>query len=212
MFKSQDCDSITVPACNSHNNDKGEEDHAIIHGFLLGILNNFPQHSLTQRIQAAVLKAEPKFNRTKRTTRKAPIISGGPEFSYTTANVVEWMRQLTAGLVYDALQHFDPNIPWEKAQSFSPSYIEGNSSTPTLEKLEQAEKKIEIANSLNTMKWLNSWAPKTRPWPSDLYSFEFCMAPDTIWFKHNFYESYQWYVGFSHTPATSKALTQKSSP
>src|SRR5215472_5451986 len=61
MFKGFDCDSITVPACADHNNEKSGRDQTIVFGHLLYLQKPNPKHPLELEVQMAVDIASPAF-------------------------------------------------------------------------------------------------------------------------------------------------------
>lgn len=211
LFKEFMCDSLTVPSCALHNTDKSGNDQSIFHGFLMSLSNGMAQYSLNQKTKDVISKTQPNFKYSKKTITSVEMLPGIQKFAYSTADIPNWMRQLTAGLVYDALQHCDTSIRWDKATVLSLHYFEGPISTHLNEWSDQVEKKLPIIKSLESKQWQNGWSATPHAYPTDIYFFEFCITPNTTWFKHIFYKSYEFYVAFSNTPKTSLALTQKAS-
>jgi hypothetical protein len=124
FFKGFSCDSITVPSCDKHNTRKSGNDQAIVSACLLALYNGSERYSVEADITKAIETAKPSFVRAKRKAVSAPLISNPPEDLVDLPNVAHlaasadirsWVRQLTAALVYDANQAFDPNIKWNEA-------------------------------------------------------------------------------------------------
>jgi len=123
MFKEFSCDSITVPSCEDHNSAKGGSDQAIVSAFLIPLYNGIGRYSLEGEVLKAIKVAEPSFERAKRRAVNSALLKNPPEalkdlpnlaYLVPSIDIGAWIRQLTAALVYDGTQVFDPTIGWSE--------------------------------------------------------------------------------------------------
>jgi hypothetical protein len=139
FFKGFPCDRITVPACDEHNNHKSGNDQAIVSAFLLSLHNGSERYSLDEDVLKAIENAKPSFVRAKRKITSTALLSDPPSnlvdlpnlaHLSPAANIRSWVRQLTAALVYDANETYDPNIKWDEAVAWSPHWIGSDVPSP----------------------------------------------------------------------------------
>lgn len=221
MFKGFSCDSITVPACEKHNSSKGGSDQAIVSAFLVPLYNGRKKYNLEPEILKAMELAKPAFLRTKRRAIDSPLFNDPPEefkdlpnlaYIVPEMDIKSWIRQLTAALVYDAIQAIDPTIEWKDAIPWSPDFVEARKpGDVTFENgVSSLEEKRITQQRLNQLRWVNGWSAHPRPYPNTIYCFQIHFEPNEIIFKHKFYNRYNWYVWFSASQQTISKLKGKS--
>ena len=223
MFRAFTCDSITVPSCEQHNNSKGGNDQAIVSAFLIPLSNGADKYPLEDDVLKAVQIAQSSFERVKRRAidsslfRNPPeILQDLPDLAYLIPDmdIREWIRQLTAALVYDCIQYFDPEINQSKIISWSPDWLSAGG--PASLKLEQVQttllKNREIQTRLEELIWYDGWSAYPQPYPSIIYKFQVHFEPDNeVIFRHTFYNRYRWYAWFSVSNPTVAKLKHKLS-
>ena len=221
MFKGFPCDSITVPSCEDHNSSKGGADQAIVSAFLIPLHNGIGRYPLEDRVLKAIQIAQPSFERAKRRAVNSPLLKSPPEalkdlpnlaYLVPSTNIGGWIRQLTAALVYNAVQAFDLTIKWPEAIVWSPDWVaaEGPASLELEQAISILEKQREIHLQLEQLTWEDGWSAHPRPYPSIIYAFQVRFEPNgEVIFKHRFYNRYTWYAWFSAAQETIAKLEEK---
>jgi hypothetical protein len=139
MFNLFDCDRLTVPSCEEHNNNKSHKDQAIVAMLLMGVQQmmkyKLNSSDLPKDVINAINQAEKDFHRAKELLVLRPIFKATSEestddrpwdFPYLEGrvNTVEWMRQLTAAIIWSATGvPFDGEWKWTQIGVFSPDFI-----------------------------------------------------------------------------------------
>ena len=132
MFKAFQCDSITVPSCDEHNSKKCGHDQAIVSAFLIPLHTGRKRYPLEPEIIQAIELALPSFERSKRFAVQSPFLKDPPDDLVDLPNlahlepsvkVANWVRQLTAGLVYSKIELSSTTISWSKATTWSPDWF-----------------------------------------------------------------------------------------
>lgn len=216
LFRAFDCSSITVPSCPDHNTSRSNQDQAIIAGFMKAL--SAGKYQLTSDVSHAIQceSGSSTFETTKKSAQLTPFFRNPPEnfgnlpdVTYITFSTDDWIRQVTAGLVYDATKKHDPSIDWEKAVIHSPNWFLGEQrGFEERAGLKLVADKMEMTESWEELKWLNGWSAHPKPYPSDIYRFYVYFAKPIL-FKHVFYSSFTWYVGFECNEGTRKSLGHK---
>jgi hypothetical protein len=220
LFRAFDCDSITVPSCPEHNDRKSDEDQAIIAVFMVSLKEGNNIYDLSSDVRKAIEYERKKstFPTTKNTAKSTPFFQNVPDgiklpnvghLKLSTGDVYDWVRQITAGLVYDATKKHDPSVRWDQSVIHSPNWVPADrESLEFQEGLDSLADKAEKTQYWDELEWKNGWSAYPRPYPSDIYRFYVFFA-NPILFKHVFYNSYTWYVGFECNEGTRKSLGHK---
>lgn len=132
LFAGFDCDSITVPSCEEHNNEKGNQDRAIgtwlMKGLIRTLNSGVPKTSLSSDVLKAIDTLSPDFAQANREVRDLPLLNDEElSFDIPALNfgVHDWIRQLSAALVWSVTGEFDGSIEWKDALVWNSLYIEG---------------------------------------------------------------------------------------
>jgi hypothetical protein len=223
MFKGFDCDSITVPSCNKHNSSKGGSDQAIVSAFLLPLDIGQDQFPLEKEIQSAIELHYPAFERVKRNLIRMPFLADPPnifkdlpDLAYLSSNMKfwDWIRQLSAGIVYDAVGINGMGINWSKVKPWSAEW-HGSDEPISFEyslALKLLERNRNIKSPLESLSWQNGWSAKPRAYPEVIYSFQlhFQDAHNVI-LRHVFYRRFMIYVPFRAIKKVIQGLIEKAS-
>ena len=225
MFKKFDCDSITVPSCKEHNCSKGGQDQAIVTALLMPFKNKREIDSdnrsyFNKDILKALAAAKNSFNRTKNRVISKQLVNlesdkikSLPELGFikTPISIHNWIKNLTAGIVYDGIREFDPLINWNEVYCWSPDYLKG--------KLEERKSIDEVGKMLlsnyelkdwfNSFDWIKGWSAYPRKYPETIYCFYMCFNEEEIMLRHYFYSNYNWYAWFKPSKATVEKLKRK---
>jgi hypothetical protein len=172
-------------------------------------------------VLSAVQIAQSSFERTKRRAVNSPLLKNPPQalkdlpnlaYLVPSINIGAWIRQLTAGLVYNGVQGFDSTINWPKIIVWSPNWIPAKE--PASLELEQVIPVMAQQNrdqsALEQLNWESGWSAHPNPYPGVIYAFQIHFEPDQkIIFRHRFYNRFTWYAYFSTAQATIAKLKEK---
>ena len=216
LFKAFDCIPVTVPSCRAHNLDKSTVDQDMISGYLQPIYEEKEvyrrAHPMVQRavdFEASRSTFESTKNRVQMVT--APIALGHHrKVAQVSLKIGPWIKQLTAGWVFDAAKTYDNTMVWRSAVS-SDSYMKG---VPVQNehdyKMRQA-RDLEAVEWLKTLKYYDGWSsPFPNNYPPAIYRFKVSVdLSDWVTFQHIFYGMYYWFVSFECSEATKQAIYAK---
>ena len=224
MFAAFACDRITVPSCDEHNTQKGGKDQAIVHAFLMSLENlrrskeNYKFLEYTQVIQA-IEHAKEDFHFTKKLVSSKPILDGDhaftdlPNLAYLShaAEITQWMRQLTAALVFDANKQNNTNANWQEAMIISFDIWDLKDPITPHQILQQYEDSVEFRRYYDSLLWIRGWSSYPKYYPEQIYKFfvHFDDQCSMATFKHIFYSQYTWFVRFYITENAKIHLMQK---
>lgn len=225
MFDGFECDRITVPACEKHNQSKSGRDRAIVTAISMTAYQESKRNPASSILTPDVIKAfevlYPNFPKAENEVSLRNILVNPPSdldmpFPYTqpSVNPRNWIRQLTAAMVWSVVGKHDPQIKWDERWVWSPGLI------PIDEPIElEKAASLFIRNQnteteLNALTWHKGWSSKPRKYPSDIYSFDICFLEplqkwdDTeIMFRHRFYHNTSvWYMGIAESSETKLCL------
>jgi hypothetical protein len=220
LFQGFKCDSITVPSCPIHNLSKSNQDQTLISGLLQTLdAGNYILHpDVMFAIQHETGKSTFGLTKNKAKTRpffKNPTgdLANLPPVSQIDYPTNDWIKQITAGLVFDATQKYDSAINWDTAVIHSTAwYIGDPNGFEEQEGIELIHKAYEIAESWEDKNWLDGWSSQPKPYPPTIYRFYVAFGfdkPVSVCFKHVFYNSLTWYIEFQCSEVTRQPLGHK---
>jgi len=221
LFAAFECDSITVPGCATHNTDKTLIDQAFVSALLIPLNNGKGRYNLSDYVLKALSKAQPALEHTKKKVFSAAIIDTSnnpalkslPLVSYTSLYLFDWMRQVTAGLIYDVIGEYDTSIDWNTSGSWSPSFIDSPTSRTykAADLYEEFQLRSQFEQEiLRGLKWFEGWSAKPRPYPKGIFRFQVHFEHREVLFRYRFYDQYSWYVAFQPSLQTLRKLWQKT--
>ncbi len=216
MFQAFECDSITVPSCPEHNSSRSGQDQAFIAGFMKAL--NSDNYYLHEDVRKAIEFESKKstFETTKNIAQPKPFFKNPTGNRANLSDVThikfspeDWIRQITAGLVYDATQKHDPSINWEQAFTHHANWYPGNGEgfeeEDGLRLLVDKTQKTQVWEELD---WLKGWSAYSREYPSNIYRFYVYFAKPIL-FKHVFFNSFTSHISFECSEAARKPLGHK---
>jgi hypothetical protein len=227
MFKGFSCDSITVPSCDAHNTKKSHHDQAIVSAFLI------PLHNMAQQLPdrrwnigpdviRAINRGRSAFPYTKRRAISSqladhPLLKrvAMPDSVYVVPGVSihDWVRQLTAALVFHATKAVDPELDWRRALVWSPDWLSKPRGSEV--SLEYAAAEFKSSQALHDritkeIAWRRGWSAIPRPYPRSIYVFDVGLIGDTAaTIRHRFYSSYTWYAAFECSSQSIAKIERK---
>ena len=130
--------------------------------------------------------------------------------------IQDWIKELTAALVWSLIGFYEPDLKWDESFVWSPGFFQ--SSGPFL--LENAQQIIKGNNKLeqyyNDFTWYDGWSAFPKKYPADIYSFDVSFPKDKelpeadyLAFRHIFYNRTSvWYLWIKNPPQSIlKTLT-----
>lgn len=174
MFKGFHCNKIKVPSCELHNGQKSGSDSAVIKGMLIALDTVAYKYPPTSDTAKAINFAKQQFPQVKRQIKNINKIDGYPSLTHFDSAIKtnDWMKQLTAALIYDALKKYDLKNKFEEAIVFCPTWVSGES---TIE-LEQIFETLKIQklqeDSLKKLNWETGWPSGGKNYPMGIYNFK----------------------------------------
>jgi hypothetical protein len=231
MFECFDCDSITVPSCHKHNTEKSIGDRAIVTAIsmsasqMLKYQSRINRRKIKARLTSNVIKAikylEPDFDWAKNQVRLQRPLIDPPEgldiplpFTQSYANIVVWIKQLTAALIWSVTGRYEPSIQWDDSLAWSPGFIPTNGPLTT----EYARVILwdydDFEKELNKLVWLPGWSAEPKKYPEDIFAFDLFFPENVekyagmnVIFRHRFYNSISvWFVWFRAPQETITVL------
>ena len=169
MFKAFQCDSITVPSCDEHNSKKSGRDQAIVSALLIPLHAGRNRYPLEPEIIQAIDAAIPSFERAKRSAVRTPFLNDPPmgledlpELAHLAPSVKvgDWIRHLTAGLIYSGIETASTTIRWSKSIVWSPDWFPAD--TPAPVNYDEAVRIIKLNQerhrALDSLNWQQGWS------------------------------------------------------
>jgi hypothetical protein len=198
IFRPSGGKSFKVPSCKQHNTEKSSRDQAIIHGFLKSLL--CWKDSLEPEIYKTLIEAMKGFNRTKRTAIiRTPIKNANekiPKLCYLTKEneIHGWIRHLSAAVIYDALQRYEPSVSWDKLDVFSPDFIpsKDNKGLEVNQFIKNNNLRRSIEKEINQLGWIEGWSANRNCYKPKVYRFEIAKNKNIL--CHVFFNRFKWYI------------------
>lgn len=212
LFKGFDCNKIKAPSCDIHNGQKSGRDTAVIKGMLIALDTVAYKYPPKSDAAKAINLAKLQFSQVKRQIKNINKIEGFPSLTHFDSSIKteDWMKQLTAALVYDAVRKYDSRINFDEAIVFCPTWVRGE---PTIE-LERIIETLKVQklqdDSLQKINWEKGWPSGKKNYPTGIYNFKlsFDFLEDIV-FRHQFFDSLVWYVGVRTTNETREKIIKK---
>ncbi len=188
MFKAFQCDSITVPSCDEHNSKKGKNDQAIVSAFLIPLHSGRKKYPLKSEILDAIQLALPSFEKSKRFAVPSRFLKDPPKnledlpdlaHLEPSIKMIDWIRQLTAGIVYSKIGLSSTTISWPKASISSPDWFQTNGPSPITyhEAVGKITENQKQRANLDKLSWYKGWSAIPRPYPEIIYTFSHSYFP-----------------------------------
>jgi len=220
MFAAFDCDSITVPSCDKHNNNKAGRDRAIVTWLVKSIdrtlQSGVPESSLSPKAIRAINDLRPNFSQANaEISDQSFLIDSELDLKIPAINFdyAEWIRQLSAALIWSVAGYFDPYVKWNEAFVWNPLYLQGPDRRELLNVLSDLWLNQISEWNIENFDWKNGWSAFPRSYPSELYNFSVCFSPtlvqeieNEVAFRHQFYGCLNFYIWFAPSGETRKLL------
>lgn len=211
MFRDFNCDSITVPSCQKHNCSKSSDDQAIINALLIPIkdyANSTLEYKvkLNKDILRATYRLDNSLERIKNMVIKKSFLERMPDelkhlpdiaFLKSPIKFYDWVKKITAGMIYYGIGYYDSSIDWDKIDCWSLDYYAAKQVKNDNEKIEILIKYDQLRKWFATKIWHSGWTAYPRKYPPDIYRFAICFDFDDITIRHSFYNSYHCYTSFT---------------
>ena len=213
FFKGFNVDSLTVPSCKEHNMDKCYTDEAIAKSMLLALEKNVIIKNNDIRI--ALQKVKPYYNQVKsdlseRTIYKQNDASYDSIILNQNINLSDWIKKLSAGLIFYKIKHFDSNNNFDQSFVFERnSYIAHDTPQSLLMFEKEYIRKIEFTKIIEDGNWFNGWNDKKNKYPETIYKFSYKFIGKRIIIKHWFFQQFTYYNGIEISNNTISRILNK---
>jgi hypothetical protein len=223
FFRDFSCDSITAPSCDDHNSYKSGDDQSIYSAMIQSLDNmqtkNGSISNLSPEVQKAIETAKSSFSYTKNRVKNVDLFEGSglenelPKVAHLQGKIDNWIKQVTAVLVWDATKSFEKIIDWDKAIVRSPHWLPFDLPEPpnSEEVIKYANMSQEVDKMETKIDWINGWSAYPRSYPPEIYQFYFTDAKENdLIFKHRFYKTYNVFVLFSANEKIIRAVYERA--
>jgi hypothetical protein len=207
IFKGFRLNRITVPSCDKHNTSKSGEDEAIIKAMLLSIENS-GNKILSPDLLKALKIVKGHYSQVKRNVTEEKVYSDYNKNIVclnSSIDLCNWIKELSAGMIYYKTKYFDKNNDFLKSQVFERNSYSKNTILKLIDFENERKNKIKLQNLFENGIWNVSWIPQNI-YPRNLYYFEHRIIGERILIKHVFYTSYTYYNMIKITEETRKKL------
>jgi hypothetical protein len=207
IFKGFKINRITVPSCYKHNTDKSGEDEAIVKAMLLSIENSDNKNYSPELLKALnIVKGH--YGQVKRTVTEERLYSDYNKNIVCLNSLIDlnnWIKELSAGMIYYKTNYFDKNNDFLKSQVFERNSYSKNTMLKLSDFENERKEKIKLQNLFESGIWNAGWIPQGF-YPRNLYYFEYRIIGEKILIKHKFYTYYTYYNMINLTDETRKKL------
>ena len=207
MFKGFDCDSITAPACSLHNTEKSGNDQVLINAFIQSLINYKKDFKFTFHpdIEKSISLFSQNLHYSKNRIKNINVIDDQSfepqklaELTHVKGNPEDWIIQITAVLVWDAIKYYEKEIDWNNSVFYSNNWLPSTKDQYVpLERIKEIDSREQNLRSLEkTVNWKQGWTSRPKPYPNQLYEFYLSFNSDTkkVIFKHCFYVKFEFLV------------------
>jgi hypothetical protein len=214
LFKGFTCNKVKVPSCDKHNTEKSGSDNAVIKAMLIALDTVAQKYPPKGDAAKAILLAKDYFYQVKNQVKNISKFTGYPSLTYVEAPVQmeNWMRQLTAALIYSAIKKYDPKNDFDNATVFSPTWVKGTSTKEGLEIATALETQQLQEEGVKQNNWQSGWASGKIDYPTGIYNFKVTFNYiEEVVFRHQFFDSLVWYVAVRTSKKSREKMLQKVS-
>jgi len=207
MFKGFNCDSITAPACAHHNNEKSGDDQAFTNAFIHSLINLKKNSSSTFHpdVEKSISLFSQNLYYSKKRLKSVNVIDDQSldqkiiaEITYVKGIPKDWIIQITAVLVWDAIKYYEKEIDWNNSVFYSNNWLPSNKDHDVpLDRIKEIDIREQNLRSLEkSVTWKQGWTSRPKPYPKQLYHFYLAFESDTneVIFKHCFYGKFEFLV------------------
>jgi hypothetical protein len=220
MFAAFDCDSITVPSCTKHNTEKSDKDRAVVTVLIKSLTRALENGLSPSELPAESVKAirflEPNFNQANREVFDRSLLND-PELDFeipaVNVSVFDWMRQLSAALVWSVVGDFDPSINWSQAFVWNSLYLQPTAPMSVFDAGLKVLTNQLTENQILGCAWEPGWSSRPRSNPPEVFRFRVCFSPPFEQIKgrevalhFQFYYCLNWYAWFTPSLETREIL------
>jgi len=212
LFKGFTCDKFKVPSCDKHNTDKSGSDNAVIKAMLIAMDTVAHKYPPKENVAEAIRQTKSHFSQVKRQVSNINKFTNQPPLTHVASQVQmeNWIRQLTAAIIYNAIRRYDPGNGFDQAIVFSPNWVSGKPTKKGLEIAQILKIQQRQEESLKQNNWQSGWASGGRNYPAGIYYFEVTFEySEEVVFRHHFFDSLLWYVAVRISEQSRNKILQK---
>ena len=197
FFKGFTVDSLTVPSCKDHNNEKSHIDEAITKSMLLPL----EKKAIVKNddIKLALENVKPHYNQVKKELSEQILYKhNNTNFDCIVLNpdidLSDWIKKLSAGLIYyktrfyDCMNNFDKSYVFERN-----SYVVHKTPHSLLDFENEYIKKVEFEKILEKGDWFDDWNDQKNKYPETIYKFNYKFIGKLFVIRHWFFQQFKYY-------------------
>lgn len=211
MFAPFNCDSITVPSCAAHNSEKSHKDRAVVTALIKSLTraleNGMSNTDLPAETIEAIRYLEPNFRQANREVFDRSLLKD-PELDFDIpaigVSVPEWMRQLSAALVWSVVGDFDSSINWTDAFVWNSLYLQPTAPMSVVDISREVLANHFAEQQILSSVWEPGWSATPRSYPPEVFKFRVCFSPPfernngrEVALHFQFYHCLNWFVWFT---------------
>lgn len=203
LFKAADCDMITVPSCDAHNSEKSFADKAVLTAMAKVVLEGYKVNSRDQKYTPNIMKTvasiEAAFSEVAQLVtwqgfyvEPEPWQTNDMVYFKTSLFFLDWVRQLTAAVVWHVVGEPQSNVVWDAVEVYNPYFYTGGP-------YQQDEGNKAVLDSeykrlvLDDLTWHRGWSAHPKPYPRDIFRFDLSFdtvesySTANVTFRHTFF-------------------------
>jgi hypothetical protein len=195
IFRGFKVDCMTVPSCDKHNTKKTGDDEAIVKSMLMALEKG--DVSLNDDVKLALEIVKQHFHQVKRKASERTLYKHkDKDYNFIIlspeVDLSDWIRKLSAGLIYYKTKFFDCNNQFANSIVFERNSYHNHETPKDLSFYEEEyNRKMELVRLLENVDWINGWNDTKNIYPETLYAFYYSFIGEkSIIIKHIFYQQF----------------------
>ena len=210
LFKGFEFSAISVPSCAAHNIEKHGGDQGFITALKLGLKQlidkGLSSRKISIKIKDSIISVSP--SQIKRVGALRQFILDAPErldvtFPYleTAVDLYQWIRYISAGLIWARIGNNPSGIDWSSAIVRSPNFIQSRGPLSHQKALEHAKLSARLNEMAESMGWVSGWYRKPKGYPEEIYQYSVSHFDDdsdggmrNLIIRHTFYRNFTFYL------------------
>jgi len=209
LFGNHNITSITVPSCDKHNYEKHGHDQGFITALHL-CLREMINHGLTApptSPQTLEILAKLQDSQLGQVGEFRQFLQDSPAeldfdlpYIRSTQSMTDWIRHITAGLVWAKLGKYHPAIQWDSSYVRSPNFVEASSSVSKDKAFEFASQWQMLRPKIEALPWRSGWLASPAGYPPEIYQYSHALLETSedstiseMAFRHQFLGNLTWF-------------------
>lgn len=210
LFRGFEFSAISVPSCEAHNQEKHGDDQGFITALRLGVKALIEKGLSSQEISIATRNSifSTSSNQVRRVGALRQYIYDAPDdldvdFPYleTTVDLYQWIRLISAGLMWARFSDRVSGIAWDSAIVRSPNFVQSGRYHTHSQAYEHAKISKSIIEMAELLEWISGWYRNPKGYPEEIYHYflSYFDEPNSqgmsnLLMRHTFYRNFTFYL------------------